>query len=30
VLMPGALPAGQLYQANGLAQALGRPGTLSA
>ena len=30
VLMPGAPPGGQLYQANGLAQPLGRPGTLSA
>lgn len=30
VLMPGNLPGGQLYRANGLTQPLRRPGSLSA
>ena len=30
VLMPGALPGGQLYQSNGMPQPLRRPGSLSA
>ena len=30
VLMPGALPGSQLYQANGMTQPLRRPGSLSA